>query len=106
MTFNRYFLLAILTCGSLANAQVPEVPKLLAAPLGFLNSIFSPKSAALTRLLDDQKTIEADDLITKEKKYFLENKKEHSELDQEKNDYAQHPKLAKFKTQQGVIKHD
>lgn len=33
-------------------------------------------------------------------------KKEHSELDQEKNDYAQHPKLAKFKTQQGVIKHD
>lgn len=36
----------------------------------------------------------------------LTPKKEHSELDQEKNDYAQHPKLAKFKTQQGVIKHD
>lgn len=33
-------------------------------------------------------------------------KKEHSELDKEKNDYAQHPKLDKFKTQQGVIKHD
>lgn len=36
----------------------------------------------------------------------LTPKKEHSELDQEKNDYAQHPKLAKFKTQQGVIKND
>lgn len=36
----------------------------------------------------------------------LTPKKEHSELDQEKNDYAQHPKLAKFKTQQGVNKHD
>lgn len=36
----------------------------------------------------------------------LTPKKEHSELDQEKNDYAQHPKLDKFKTQQGVIKHD
>lgn len=36
----------------------------------------------------------------------LTPKKEHSELDKEKNDYAQHPKLAKFKTQQGVIKHD
>lgn len=28
----------------------------------------------------------------------LTPKKEHSELDQEKNDYALHPKLAKFKT--------
>lgn len=36
----------------------------------------------------------------------LTPKKEHSELDQEKNDYAKHPKLAKFKTQQGVITHD
>jgi len=36
----------------------------------------------------------------------LTPKKEHSELDQEKNDYALHPKLAKFKTSQGVSKHD
>lgn len=36
----------------------------------------------------------------------LTPKKEHSELDQEKNDYALHPKLAKFKSPQGVSKHD
>lgn len=36
----------------------------------------------------------------------LTPKKEQSELDQEKNDYALHPKLAKFKSPQGVSKHD
>ena len=36
----------------------------------------------------------------------LTPKKEQSGLDQEKNDYALHPKLAKFKSPQGVSKHD
>lgn len=60
------------------------------------------KSAEKIEQHEAPENVSLDEQLGKE----LTRKKEHSELDQEKNDYAQHPKLAKFKTQQGVIKHD
>lgn len=52
-----------------------------ANPFGFLQNIFSPKSANLTKLIEEKKLTEADDYLASERQYFLvDNKKEQLDL--------------------------
>ena len=49
--------------------------------LGFINDIFSPRPAALTKLLDEKKVVEADSYLRQEGKYFLiDSKTEQADL--------------------------
>ncbi len=74
------FPIVLLLLSSLAGAQDPVTPR-AANPLGFLINIFSPKPAALAKLLDEKKLADADAYLATERKYFLvDNKAEQIEL--------------------------
>lgn len=64
----------------LANAQAtPELKT--PNPFSFLQSIFSPKPAALEKLINEKKLFDADELLGNERQYFwVENKKEQLNL--------------------------
>jgi serine protease Do len=58
------------TVCALAQAQEGQAAKPI-NPLGFLSAIFSPKPAALTKLLDEKKLTDVDTYLASEKQYFL-----------------------------------
>lgn len=52
-----------------------------ANPFGFLQGLFSPKPTELTKLIDENKLFEADNLVAKEWQFFwVENKKDQTVL--------------------------
>lgn len=71
---------AIVAINFSANAQETPAPK-TPNPFSFLQNIFSPKPAALTKLIDEKKLFEADDYLRTERQYFwVDNKKNQIEL--------------------------
>lgn len=75
LAINIYILLVTST----AYSQNTE-PKKPANPLLFLSNLFNSRSSNLSKLLDEEKYLEADAYINSEKTYFLiENRKENSE---------------------------
>lgn len=72
--------IAIYATSFVAVGQDAQAPK-SSNPFSFLQSIFSPKPAALAKLLDEKRLAEADQYLATERQYFLiENKKEQQEL--------------------------
>lgn len=72
---NKFALLAFLLLPFLAFAD-EQKPITTSNPFSFLGDIFSPKTAKLNKLIEDKKLKEADEYLTSEKKYFLDNKKD------------------------------
>lgn len=73
-----------MTCISLLAAaqDTPGVPAPIAPnPFGFLQNIFSPKTATLEKLIEEKKLFEADEFLGKERQYFwIDNKKDQINL--------------------------
>ena len=75
-----FVVLALSVTSNLAISQDTQAAK-IPNPFGFLQSIFSPKSASLAKLIEERKILDADDYLGKERQYFwIENKKEQLDL--------------------------
>ena len=80
MIKKQLLFVAIAVAAFLVNAQESSAPK-TSNPFSFLQNIFSPKPATLTKLIDEKKLFEADDYLGKERQYFwVDNKKDQIEL--------------------------
>ena len=78
---NKKYILILVSIISFYAASQEVQPSKSGSSMSFLTSIFSPKIAELTKLIDAKKIYEANDYLAKEYNYFfVEKKKEQIEL--------------------------
>lgn len=77
---NKIALIVLLLWSFAVLADEQDNSMQTANPLGFLADIFSPKPSTLAKLIESKKFKEADQYLSSEKQYFLDNKQDQMPL--------------------------